>query len=547
MSSSFPSSPSVQPNGDDGGGGNNGGQEGSSGRRRKRQPNSNSRIAVSSPQSQHIHANPYGPGSPQTPPSKIHASTSNKATPDAFASSTAAAATPAMPSSAQRGPSLTVLVHRVDLYDSGDGQQQQQQRHASQSYPVPHQTAQTIAPYSFDAAAVPSDSEAAARVAIVRVAPEAHQHRPDPMWQCMPRTKAKCPFDYDAKLSKYWHQRHRLFSRFDDGIQLDDEGWFSVTPEQIANHVAGRLQELIVQQLQQQQQQQQAALSTPGGAPTAVAGAEPFVLLDAFGGCGGNSIAFAKVPQISAVVCVDVDREKLRRAAHNAALYGIPTNKIVFVECNVLFILEYCYRNGQFCLDMAHSSAEAAMAMMDAMPPPVDSEVVEGYSVGGIDLLPRFIHAVFMDPPWGGVDYAVLGKQGYDLEKNMRIERPKNQNVTTAAEPCTSDGAAMSHDFFDTFLSEPRSKQERISQFNIGKDVSNCVNGVDLLRLAARATPTRTVLYDVPRNTSRLSIGKAAVQAGYRGNCKLEEHYLNGRLKTVTAYFGSDWRFLLPN
>ena len=28
---------------------------------------------------------------------------------------------------------------------------------------------------------------------------------------------------------------------------------------------------------------------------------------------------------------------------------------------------------------------------------------------------------IFMDPPWGGVDYEVLGKNGYDLKKNMRI------------------------------------------------------------------------------------------------------------------------------
>lgn len=37
---------------------------------------------------------------------------------------------------------------------------------------------------------------------------------------------------------KYWCQRRRLFSRFDMGVQLDSEGWFSVTPEIIADHVA---------------------------------------------------------------------------------------------------------------------------------------------------------------------------------------------------------------------------------------------------------------------------------------------------------------------
>jgi hypothetical protein len=36
-------------------------------------------------------------------------------------------------------------------------------------------------------------------------------------------------------------------------------------------------------------------------------------------------------------------------------------------------------------------------------------------------------------------------------------------------------------------------------------------------------------------------LGRCALGAGYRGNIKLEEHYLNGRLKTVTAYMGGDF------
>ena len=27
---------------------------------------------------------------------------------------------------------------------------------------------------------------------------------------------------------KYWDQRYRLLSKFDDGVQLDEESWFSV-------------------------------------------------------------------------------------------------------------------------------------------------------------------------------------------------------------------------------------------------------------------------------------------------------------------------------
>jgi trimethylguanosine synthase len=37
-----------------------------------------------------------------------------------------------------------------------------------------------------------------------------------------------------------WYQRHRLFSRYDQGCQMDLEGWYSVTPELIAVQIAER-------------------------------------------------------------------------------------------------------------------------------------------------------------------------------------------------------------------------------------------------------------------------------------------------------------------
>ncbi|KAJ3128878.1 hypothetical protein HK098_003205 [Nowakowskiella sp. JEL0407] len=44
----------------------------------------------------------------------------------------------------------------------------------------------------------------------------------------------------DKSLTKYWLQRYSLFTKFDDGIWLDEDGWFSVTPERIAKHIAER-------------------------------------------------------------------------------------------------------------------------------------------------------------------------------------------------------------------------------------------------------------------------------------------------------------------
>lgn len=52
------------------------------------------------------------------------------------------------------------------------------------------------------------------------------------------------PYPQNVVHDKYWFQRRRLFSRFDMGVQLDSEGFFSVTPEIIADHVAQRVADL---------------------------------------------------------------------------------------------------------------------------------------------------------------------------------------------------------------------------------------------------------------------------------------------------------------
>jgi len=38
---------------------------------------------------------------------------------------------------------------------------------------------------------------------------------------------------------KYWVQRYSLWSKFDQGVLMDKEGWYSATPEALAKHHAG--------------------------------------------------------------------------------------------------------------------------------------------------------------------------------------------------------------------------------------------------------------------------------------------------------------------
>lgn len=67
-------------------------------------------------------------------------------------------------------------------------------------------------------------------------------------------------------------QRFRYFSRFDEGCLLDEEGWYSVTPEKIADQIAERCR--------------------------------CETILDPFCGVGGNAIAFAKTCNRGEFVCV---------------------------------------------------------------------------------------------------------------------------------------------------------------------------------------------------------------------------------------------------
>lgn len=64
-------------------------------------------------------------------------------------------------------------------------------------------------------------------------------------------------------VEKYWFQRYDLFSRYDEGIKMDEQGWYSVTPEKIAITHAKRCENATV--------------------------------IDCFAGVGGNAIQFASM------------------------------------------------------------------------------------------------------------------------------------------------------------------------------------------------------------------------------------------------------------
>lgn len=96
-----------------------------------------------------------------------------------------------------------------------------------------------------------------------------------------------CPFG--KELQKYWDRRYDLFSRFDDGIQIDKEGLYSAMPEN--------------------------------------------AVIDGMCGLGGLSIALAQAGK--KVTAVDLNPTRLVMAEHNAAIYGV-ADKITFLSDDIL-------------------------------------------------------------------------------------------------------------------------------------------------------------------------------------------------------------------
>lgn len=273
------------------------------------------------------------------------------------------------------------------------------------------------------------------------------------------------PHDKRNVPDKYWAQRKRFFSRFDDGIRLDNEGWYSVTPEAIANHIANRV--LL-------------AAAAIAGKPQQQHG-KSMVVMDAFCGCGGNAIAFARRPEVSLVIAIDCDRGKLEIAANNAAVYNVAPEKIVFIHGNAADALRQ-YKDGKLGIGKKASGVSCDVE--------VAVEIDHGFKVGGMDLLPDCLDSIFLSPPWGGMDYEKSGKRNYHIETCIEVSDANGV-------PC---------------------------------------NGEDILVASAAAT-AGPVVYFLPRNINGISFGRSALKANYRA-VEMELNVLMDKLKTVTAYLG---------
>ncbi|WVF68503.1 hypothetical protein IAT40_003270 [Kwoniella sp. CBS 6097] len=162
-------------------------------------------------------------------------------------------------------------------------------------------------------------------------------------WDCTGLVERYTDYtEVPSDLVKYFAQRRLYFPEYDTlPLLLDRTGWFSVTPQPIAEHIA-----------------QRSACD---------------VVLDAFCGVGGNIIEFAKTCE--RVIAIDNDLTRLKLARHNALHRGVADR--------IEFIL------GDYT-DFARSYAHATKASS-----------IKGKEKAQRDI----VDVVFLSPPWGGINY----------------------------------------------------------------------------------------------------------------------------------------------
>ncbi|EXM08259.1 RNA cap guanine-N2 methyltransferase-domain-containing protein [Fusarium oxysporum II5] len=112
--------------------------------------------------------------------------------------------------------------------------------------------------------------------------------------------KHEVPWD----IQKYFAQRYSIFSLYDYGVYMTDDAWFGVTPEPVANQVAHDMYGTDQKK---------------------------HILIDVFGGAGGNSIAFALSERWSRIISIERDPSTLACAQNNAKVYGIAPGLITWV------------------------------------------------------------------------------------------------------------------------------------------------------------------------------------------------------------------------
>jgi len=134
------------------------------------------------------------------------------------------------------------------------------------------------------------------------------------------------------------------------------------------------------------------------------------------------------------------------------------------------------------------------------------------------------IEVVFLSPPWGGISYQTLGTST-TTETPATKKRRISSIATDELPPTPTPVFPNSHD-----SPPPAYPLSALAP----------LHGAELFSLASQVTPH--IAYYLPRNVDLLEVAQLSPlkpgEAEKRERVEVEEEWMSGKLKAVTAYFG---------
>ena len=330
---------------------------------------------------------------------------------------------------------------------------------------------------------------------------------------------------------KYWRKRDLLWSRFEQGgICMDAEGWYSVTPECIAVHVADTLARAVRFGVRTV-----AEASPPPPSSGSGYDSRSLVVADLFGGCGGNAIQLALHPRVSHVFAVELHAERLAMAQRNAAVYGVPPGRITWILGDAVeFLLRALQASGggeaaplfPFPVGAAGASLSRSGEIASPLtmlqlefrrdPAHLRRAIQLRSSGGGSDAgsgggVWHTLDAIHCAPPWGGVSYSASPQ--FSLRTDMPIASPHAAPLRALLWGVTASGgvgvsaastsSAASVDTAEAAVASAPVAGSAAAEGCGGVDSHGdaaVLSGMDLLRAVAAAAPLSC--HYLPRHTA---------------------------------------------
>lgn len=211
---------------------------------------------------------------------------------------------------------------------------------------------------------------------------------------------------FPPKMRKYWRNRYRIFSKYDEGVIMTKELWYSVTPEDVSRFIAKFLRK---------------SMKNPNSR-----------ILDLCCGGGGDTIQFLRL--FSHVYGIDNKQIHLDCTLNNSSVYLTPSyieKRLKLLRCD-----------WSYSVEAAEFIASKKKINEEMNPELINCIKTVTY------LIEEHLDIVYSSPPWGGPSYSDNGSfnlddlQPFGLEKFLRSILPICNNIAVFL-PRNSDLAQL--------------------------------------------------------------------------------------------------------